>query len=167
MRLFLLLAVLLVPGSSRSEGGASVEFAAQTDTTGRFNPSVDSTRISADASLPSPEPYFRFVVRRHLEAYGDPQPLDFSPRRILLIHPVQLQVPTRYLPPTRFQSGVLGADQGAFAGVALGFLGMEAGLWEERTAWYLMGAGAALGAIWGSTVGSENATIRVRIEPDR
>jgi hypothetical protein len=66
---------------------------------------------------------------------------------------------------TRFESTILGADRGAFSGLAMGAVGSWIGLWEEETAWHLMGLGAAAGAILGGI--SDNVDIRVRADdPD-
>ena len=82
----------------------------------------------------------------------------------LLKVPNPASFPTR--PPmmelTRFGSILYGADTGAFRGLAAGTLGSWCGLWEERKAWYLMGAGAALGAIWGGVSTGKNSRVQIR-----
>lgn len=54
------------------------------------------------------------------------------------------------------------ADAGAYAGLSVGTLGSWFGLWDERKAWYLMGAGAALGAIWSGASGTGNSRVQIR-----
>lgn len=51
-----------------------------------------------------------------------------------------------------FQRTVVAADRGAYAGMFLGTLGTVMGWWDEDTAFYLMGAGAALGLVQGTAV---------------
>ncbi len=63
---------------------------------------------------------------------------------------------------TRFGRIVYGADAGAFRGLSVGHSGSWCGLWEERNAWYLMGAGAALGAIWGGVSTGKNSRVQIR-----
>jgi hypothetical protein len=61
-----------------------------------------------------------------------------------------------------------GVGMGMTLGMCAGALGMTAGLWEEGTSWYIAGAMAALGAIWGSTKADDPGwTVRVRWEPDK
>ena len=84
--------------------------------------------------------------------------------RGLLKVPSPASVPTR--PPmielTRFGRILYGADAGAYRGLSVGALGSWWGLWEERKAWYMMGAGAALGAIWGGVSTGENSRVQIR-----
>jgi hypothetical protein len=54
----------------------------------------------------------------------------------------------------------------------IGFLaamGSATGLMDEKTAWKMIAAGAAAGALWGATFGSDDATLNTRIilAPDR
>jgi hypothetical protein len=67
----------------------------------------------------------------------------------------------------RFEAGLMGADRGAFAGAALGFLGTQTGVMSDRTSWLLMGAGAALGALWGGLQPAEERRFHIRVEPAR
>jgi hypothetical protein len=61
-----------------------------------------------------------------------------------------------------------GVGMGMTLGMCAGALGMTAGLWEEGTSWYIAGAMAALGAIWGSTKADDPEwTVRVRWEPEK
>ncbi len=59
---------------------------------------------------------------------------------------------------------VFGAGKLAGTGAALGGAGMVCGLWGEKTAGCLMGAGAVLGALWGGTIGSDNPGLRFGVE---
>jgi hypothetical protein len=63
---------------------------------------------------------------------------------------------------TRLGRIAYGADAAGFAGLSVGALGSWCGLWEERKAWYLMGAGAALGAIWGGVSTGKNSRVQIR-----
>ncbi len=60
-----------------------------------------------------------------------------------------------------------GADRVAGTAAAVGGLGMVGGLWGEKTAGYLMGAGAVLGALWGGTLGADNPGLRIGVAPER
>jgi hypothetical protein len=68
--------------------------------------------------------------------------------------------------PTRFSRLVLGADLGAGMVSSVAGAGLVTGLWGEKTAGYLMGAGAVLGALWGETIGSDNSALRIRVGMD-
>jgi hypothetical protein len=68
--------------------------------------------------------------------------------------------------PTRFSRLVLGADLGAGMASSVAGAGLVTGLWGEKTAGYLMGAGAVLGALWGETIGSDNSALRIRVGMD-
>jgi hypothetical protein len=65
----------------------------------------------------------------------------------------------------RLIRAIYGADQVAGTAAALGGLGLVGGLWREKTAGYLMGAGAVLGALWGGTLGADNPGLRIGIDP--
>jgi hypothetical protein len=52
---------------------------------------------------------------------------------------------------TRFDRTLRGIGAGARAGLFVGAMGDAAGLWEEETAWYLVGAATAIGAMLGAT----------------
>ncbi len=66
---------------------------------------------------------------------------------------------------SKVQCALTGADAGLTLGLIAGALGMTAGLWDERTAWYLGGAAAALGTLWGASMADE-PKFRVRIRWD-
>jgi len=64
----------------------------------------------------------------------------------------------------RLARAILGAGTGAGAAGSLNGIGLVSGLWKDRTARYLMGAGTILGAIWGGTLGSDNSMIRIGVD---
>jgi hypothetical protein len=57
-----------------------------------------------------------------------------------------------------------GADRGAGTAASLAGLGLVTGLWQEKTAGWLIGAGAVLGAIWGGIAGAEDPGLRIRVQ---
>jgi hypothetical protein len=88
--------------------------------------------------------------------------------------PPRLQPITGLLHPRRIE---LNRAETTLQGLArvtnhVGFLaamGSAAGLFDEKTAWKIIAAGAAAGALWGATFGSDDATLNTRIilAPDR
>lgn len=82
---------------------------------------------------------------------------------------VQRPVPTslflrpRQVEMSRFACLIYGADMGAGTASALGGIGLVSGLCGEKTAGYLIGAGAVLGALWGGTAGADDPRFRIRI----
>jgi len=99
-----------------------------------------------------------------------PSGTSWSPSRPTLGLDLTLASPAWLMPAPQavqlspFASTLHRADQGAYMGLALGYLGNLVGLWPEKTVWYLMGAGAALGAGWGAAAGP--VTIQVQPEFD-
>ncbi len=69
---------------------------------------------------------------------------------------------------SRYECALQGAGAGMTMGMATGAFGMMTGAWDEREAWYIAGAAAAMGAIFG-TVKSDDPewNIRIRWDPDR
>ena len=67
---------------------------------------------------------------------------------------------------TRVARIIYGADRMAGTTAALSGIGMVSGLWGEKTAGYLMGAGAVLGALWGGTLGANDPGIRIGIDSE-
>jgi hypothetical protein len=63
---------------------------------------------------------------------------------------------------SRMDCMVQGADMGLTMGMCLGAFGSMAGLWEDKNAWYIAGAMAALGALMGGTSWANNPRLRVR-----
>ena len=66
---------------------------------------------------------------------------------------------------SKTQCALFGADTGMTLGLMAGALGMTVGLWDERTAWSIAGAAAALGAVRGMSVADEPA-FRIRLRWD-
>jgi hypothetical protein len=64
----------------------------------------------------------------------------------------------------RISRVVFGAGQMAGRAGALSGVGLVGGLWGEKTAGYLIGAGAVLGAILGGTVGADDPSISIGID---
>ncbi|UCH82671.1 MAG: hypothetical protein JSW50_09305 [Candidatus Latescibacterota bacterium] len=61
-----------------------------------------------------------------------------------------------------------GVGVGMTMGMCAGALGMTAGVWDERTSWYIAGAMAAVGAIFGvSKAGEPQWNVRIRWDPNR
>ena len=69
---------------------------------------------------------------------------------------------------SRYECALQGAGAGMTMGMAAGAFGMMTGALDEREAWYITGAAAAMGAILG-TVKSDDPewNIRIRWDPDR
>jgi hypothetical protein len=68
---------------------------------------------------------------------------------------------------SRFQCGLQGAGVGTKLGMIAGAMGMMMGDWDESTGWYIAGAAAVLGALWGGTVKADDPgwNIQLRWEP--
>jgi hypothetical protein len=61
-----------------------------------------------------------------------------------------------------------GAGAGMSLGMAAGAFGMMTGAWNERQAWYIAGAAAAAGALFGRAKSDDPEwNIRIRLKPDR
>jgi hypothetical protein len=65
---------------------------------------------------------------------------------------------------SRLQCAFRGADMGANYGLFLGALGSTAGLWDEKSSFFIMGAMSLLGAIFGGTIGADDPGWSVRVE---
>jgi len=66
-----------------------------------------------------------------------------------------------------YEMALQGAGAGMTMGVAAGAFGMMTGAWDEREAWYIAGAAAAAGAIFGTVKSDDSAwNIRIRWDPD-
>jgi len=63
----------------------------------------------------------------------------------------------------RFECVLGGADIGLTCGLIAGAAGMTSGAWDEPTAWYIAGAAAMLGAIFGGKVMADDPQFRVRL----
>jgi hypothetical protein len=89
------------------------------------------------------------------------EPLLPGPRPLasfILAHPRTFEQP-------HYARVILGAGRFAGGAAALSGFGLVGGLWGQKTAGTILGAGAILGALWGGTWGSENSSIRIGVEP--
>jgi hypothetical protein len=89
------------------------------------------------------------------------EPLLPGPRPLasfILAHPRTFEQP-------HYARVILGAGRFAGGAATLSGLGLVGGLWGQKTAGAIMGAGAILGALWGGTWGSESSSIRIGVEP--
>lgn len=70
---------------------------------------------------------------------------------------------------SRLECALYGAGAGASLGMATGAFGMMTGTWDERTAWYITGAMAAFGAVFGGGIKADDPgwNLRIRWDPDR
>jgi hypothetical protein len=70
---------------------------------------------------------------------------------------------------SRLECAYRGAGMGMTVGMAAGAFGMMAGTWDERETWYIAGAMAALGTLYGGLFKADDPkwNLRIRIEPDR
>ncbi len=69
---------------------------------------------------------------------------------------------------SRYECALQGAGAGMTMGMAAGAFGMMSGAWDEREAWYIAGAAAAMGAIFGTAKSDDPEwNIRIRWDPDR
>jgi hypothetical protein len=91
--------------------------------------------------------------------------LSFSSRPELDMHTL---LGYRMYRASTYEMALQGAGAGMTMGAMAGAFGMMTGAWDEREAWAVTGAAAALGAIVG-TVKSDDAewNIRIRWDPDR
>ena len=67
---------------------------------------------------------------------------------------------------SRFQCAVSGAEMGFQYGLFAGAAGLASGAWDERTGWYIAGAAALAGAIFGGTAKADDPGFRVRLRWD-
>ncbi len=67
-----------------------------------------------------------------------------------------------------YECTLRGAGMGMSLGMAAGAFGMMTGAWDERRAWYIAGAAAAGGALFGRAKSDDPGwSIGVRLKPDR
>ena len=67
-----------------------------------------------------------------------------------------------------YECALKGAGTGMTLGMATGAFGMMTGAWDERRAWYIAGAAAVAGAIFGTAKSDDPEwNIRIRWDPDR
>ncbi len=65
---------------------------------------------------------------------------------------------------SRLEEIAFTADRAANTALFLGGVGHLIGLWDEKTALTMMGAGAALGTIWATTVGGKDSGVRIEVD---
>jgi hypothetical protein len=69
---------------------------------------------------------------------------------------------------SHYECVLRGAGAGMSMGMAAGAFGMMTGAWNERQAWYIAGAAAAAGALFGRAKSDDPEwNIRIRWKPDR
>ncbi len=144
----ILVALLIMgvnPGGRNATAGPPDSIHAEQDTGVSFlgQPRLDLLFAPA-VPRATPGSLFHFDV--HYDLLARP---DFGPKLVEL---------------SRSEQVVNSADRGANYGLMLGYLGNLAGLWGEGTALAIMGAGAALGTAWGVTIGSDDSSVRYRLE---
>jgi hypothetical protein len=69
---------------------------------------------------------------------------------------------------SRLDYALRGAGTAATSAMFMSAMAESAGIWDEDTSWYLIGAASALGALLGGTAGTPDdpgARIEVRLEP--
>jgi hypothetical protein len=70
-------------------------------------------------------------------------------------------VPLRPVELSRAETSLKGLHLGATSAMFLGALNASYGMWGEEKSWWLIGGAAALGALYGGTLGYENDSFRV------
>ena len=147
----MLIALSMLPAVSRARSADDGEAPPQADTT-----SVDSSTVAPSGSLLFlPDHFYRtsttltFSMRPHMSAdrlYGFER-YKASP----------------------LECAYQGAGMGMTLGMAAGAFGMMAGAWDERETWYIAGAMAALGSLYGGFFKADDPkwNLRIRLEPDR
>jgi len=92
-----------------------------------------------------------------------PASLDFKGRPAV---PLSAMLRPRTVELSRFSCLVHGADLGAGTASSLAGLGLVTGVMGQKSAGYLLGASAILGALWGGTIGANDPNFRVRVGMD-
>lgn len=141
------LALILAPPAFGEDSSSSAKEGAEVDS---LSFSAAPSRFSLSAiHRPPPSPLF---VRPEQERRGfpdwaaisttlRPEPREslFGPRRVKL---------------SRFDYALQGAGAGAGGAMLISAMAGYAGLWNEDTAWYAIGAAAGIGALLGGSVGT-------------
>ena len=179
--------LLLAPAPIRaqsSQGGERKAHASVADTTAVDTVTSASIAGTAavDAPVPAPETPALFdraradssaalsigslVLPRVPRHYGVSTSLIFSMDHARNID--RLSGFERYR-ASRLECTYRGIGMGATFGMAAGAFGMMTGAWDERSAWYIAGATAALGALYGGAIKADDPewNLRIRWEPDR
>lgn len=120
-------------------------------------------------------------------AGGEPDSFDLSERSRLLLYPSKLenintnlvfsvrkQRPANSLMgyeiyrASRMQCTVQGASAGATLGLMAGAFGEMIGAWDDDTSWYIGGAMAAFGALYGGKIKADDKgwSLRIRWDDD-
>lgn len=70
---------------------------------------------------------------------------------------------------SRMRCTLKGAGMGATAGFMAGAFGEMAGAWDEKSCWYIAGAMAAFGALYGGGIKADDKewNLQIRLEPER
>jgi len=164
-----LLLVLVIGGWHASRVVAEAETATETETAPPAEAGRDSAFIAFRPSRLTIPAHDRrtYAHLLSLRTFGPPglgqteaggSTFDWAARRKLLCAPRRIEL-------SRLDYVLQGAGAGANAAMFIGAMANSAGLWDERTSWYLVGAAAGLGAVLGGTVGvPEDSGSRVRIE---
>ena len=143
--------LLIIPGVSHGQGKQS----ADTLSAGSMPAQSDSsTAQSFDLLLL--QMYNRKQPATSLSFYSRP---DFNTQMLLRYEIYRASV---------YECALRGAGAGMSIGMAAGAFGMMTGAWDERRAWTIAGAAAAVGALFGTAKSDDPKwSIRVRLDPDR
>ena len=70
---------------------------------------------------------------------------------------------------SRMQCTIKGAGMGATAGFMAGAFGEMAGAWDEKNCWYIAGAMAAFGALYGGGIKADDEgwNLKIRLDSDK
>lgn len=150
------------PATAPMAALASAEAAAESVSTNLVAEPISTDPASESVStadsgplVRSPRPEFLYPrrLRPRLELRLD------GPRELPDVNHLLWQ--PRRQPANRFQRTLLAADKAGYSALAVGYLGTLVGLWEDETALYMMGAGAALGAVLGNLSDGKGVDIMV------
>lgn len=145
------LATLIAPGTSNGQ----VVDAADTLSTETVTMQHDSSQACSFGML-----LLRMNSRRHPATS-----LSFYSRPDINMH---IMYGYEFYKASTYECVLRGAGAGMSMGMAAGAFGMMTGAWDERRAWYIAGAAAAAGAIFGKVKSDDPGwSIRVRLDPDR
>ena len=112
---------------------------------------IDNSKVFV---LPDPtQGYLKYYFQRALANPDNELNLAMHAHRLYGLERYEL---------TRVESVLYGADTAAALGLFAAAVGQFAGLWDERTSLYMVGAAAAAGAVWGGTLGHSKDDWRVR-----
>ncbi len=106
-----------------------------------------------DRDLIVPRSYFHNFIRSAEAGRAPGGQMSLNTYAFYGFHPYEL---------SRFDLAMTGAGAAATVGLFIGAVGTTTGLFEEDSAWYLVGAMTAIGAILGGTVGANSPEKRLR-----